>query len=297
MILAIDMGGTFIKYGWVTNKGEIVYKDKVEAIRDKETFYAFVKEKCLEHPTEGIALSVPGVADAEKGTVLVCGAYKFLNGLDICEELKELTNRPVSVENDGRCAALCEAFYGAAKDVNSCSIIVLGTGIGSASIINRKLLRGSHMIAGEICRLGLPTDMHTIKPDMVYGMKYGTVDVANAVSEKLGYTVNGYEMMELYEQGNETVKPFVDEWAYYIACLCYQFCLFIDPDMICIGGGISASDTFMDLVRKYVHLIYENSPQFYEPTVVSCQSNNDANLLGAVCHFVQLNETSVLQFN
>lgn len=59
----------------------------------------------------------------------------------ICDNIK------VSIENDGKAAALAEVWVGAAKDVQNCCVLVFGTGIAGSTILNRKVVRGNHLIA------------------------------------------------------------------------------------------------------------------------------------------------------
>ena len=59
----------------------------------------------------------------------------------------------VSVENDGKSAALSEVWLGNAKNVNDAVVYVFGSGIGGAIVKDRKIHRGNRLIAGEVSNL------------------------------------------------------------------------------------------------------------------------------------------------
>ena len=86
--------------------------------------------------------------------MLSAGALTYLEGLELAIELSKICdNIRVSVENDGKAAALCEALYGSAKDYSNSVSIIFGTGIGGGVILNKEILRGDFLIAGEFSLL------------------------------------------------------------------------------------------------------------------------------------------------
>ena len=64
--------------------------------------------------------------------------------------LKDNIDVNVTIENDGKCAALAELWCGELSNVENGAVVVLGTGIGGGIIINGKLHKGSHFSAGEV---------------------------------------------------------------------------------------------------------------------------------------------------
>ncbi|MCF0110213.1 MAG: ROK family protein [Erysipelotrichaceae bacterium] len=295
MYLGIDMGGTFIKYALLDENGEFVEKGKIPTIIDDRTaclksmqeVYLKYKDKGID----GIAMSVPGLVDVEKGIMITSGAIKCLHGIHMAEELSALCDGvKVSVENDGKAAALAEAWKGAAKDVPNCYVLGFGTGIAGAGIINKKALRGNHLIAGEMSRFTIPTDYKTVKPQNM-AHYYSTASAVKRCAVALEidpFDFSGEKMMNMYREGNEVVVDICEDWFYKIAVLCYQLSLTVDPDVICIGGGISADPDFVGGIQRYVHKIFECGHQFIEPKVVVCEFQNDSNIIGALYNFKQL---------
>ena len=96
MLLVFDVGGTFIKYAWMTREGEILEKNKIKTIIEPDTtpedfveeiykIYCVYKQK--ETP-EGIAISLPGQIDVENGIVYGGGALKYLDETSDTKKLK-----------------------------------------------------------------------------------------------------------------------------------------------------------------------------------------------------------------
>lgn len=295
MYLVIDLGGTFVKYAIMDDDANIIKKGKVPTLKEKEDIIESFHKLYEEHKhlgLKGIAMSVPGLIDVENGIMITSGAIRTLDGCHLAEELSAMCDGiKVSLENDGKAAGLAEAWKGAAKDVDNCCVLAFGTGIAGATILNKKAIRGNHLIAGEASRFPLATNHHTIKP--VSFAAYSTIGMVKKLEAMLGYepgTFSGEEIFKLYREGHELVVEEVEEWFYQIAVQCYNLSLVVDPDVICIGGGVSADPLFIEGIQKYVRLINEKSHQFVEPKVVRCKFSNDSNLIGALFNFKQLYE-------
>ncbi|MWL75709.1 ROK family protein, partial [Escherichia coli] len=77
------------------------------------------------------------------------GALDFLDDVNLYDLFAELTDLPVTAENDANCAALGELWRGAGRDYQHFVCITLGTGIGGGIVVEGDLWRGSHYRAGE----------------------------------------------------------------------------------------------------------------------------------------------------
>src|SRR6185295_12344301 len=72
----------------------------------------------------------------------------FLDGVDIAGLVPAQT---VAVANDAHLALVAEATRGAAKDLNDVVLLSIGTGIGSAVLVDGRIVRGAH---GGACSFG-----------------------------------------------------------------------------------------------------------------------------------------------
>lgn len=148
--LSIDIGGTNVKYAELDNAGQIIKKEKVNTIHDKEKFLAEIDQivvKCVDKGVKGIAFCAPG--KIAKTEIHFGGALPFLDGVDFAKRYKKY-NLPIAVINDGKASVLAENWLGSLKDMKNCASITLGTGLGGGIIVNGKLLNGAHYQAGEV---------------------------------------------------------------------------------------------------------------------------------------------------
>ena len=147
MILAIDIGGTMIKYGLVTLEGEVITSDKVDTQAEKglenilnkiDIIYNKFKDRNLL----GIAVSGTGQINGEIGKVI--GGNPIIPewiGTNLVEILEKKYDLPTILENDVNCAALGEKWKGAGKNLSDFLCLTVGTGIGGGIILNNELER------------------------------------------------------------------------------------------------------------------------------------------------------------
>jgi glucokinase len=164
-ILAVDLGGTFIKFGLFTDKGECVYQWKTETMLENSgdfilTQIAEETEKTfhyLQLPLSslgGIGAGVPGPVIG--GKVINRCVNLGWGVIDLREQLGSLLaqkgfgNVYIQALNDANAAALGEYYDGAGKDYRDIALVTLGTGIGCGIILNGHLREGAFGGAGEI---------------------------------------------------------------------------------------------------------------------------------------------------
>ena len=110
MVLALDIGGTFIK--WALADGyELVRQGKIETPKDAlASLTAAIQEIPAENSGQtitGLAVSYPGMCDPATGLVIPIGSLEYIKGVPLQQRLEEALALPMVMENDGRCAATC----------------------------------------------------------------------------------------------------------------------------------------------------------------------------------------------
>ena len=152
-VLALDFGGSSVKYGIVDDNAKIEESGKVPTLLSSvEAFTDTVKELYGKYrgKVSGIGISLPGNIDPESGVLIGSGVYQKLYGLSVTDLVKEACEVPVTIENDGKCGALSEAWKGALKDCKDGVVIILGSGIAGGLIKDRKIHSGKNFNAGEL---------------------------------------------------------------------------------------------------------------------------------------------------
>ena len=158
-VIALDIGGTFIKYGLVLSGNSIVFDGQVPANShdSKEEIlnrFAMVIKKCIRVAeenalvVEGIAVSTPGPFDYKAGTSHMVGKYDEIYGIDLRKEFRTraelLDTLPIEFMQDAAAFLFGEYVIGAAKGYDNCMGVILGTGTGYACIKDGKLLLNEH---------------------------------------------------------------------------------------------------------------------------------------------------------
>ncbi len=323
MYLVFDVGGTFIKYARMASDGQIVEKSKVptpcQPGDGMEDFVAVIVEIYNRYKdidkVEGIAMGLPGQIDVEKGIVYGGGALKYLDEVALGQILSERCDGiSVSLENDAKCAALAEVWMGNAKDVQNACVIVFGTGVGGGIIINGKVHHGSRMLAGEVSYFldnMTRDDLEYIKPIEQLGI-YEAYDTDSFIISSVVSTnaltyhvakkkklkpeaVSGELIYKWVREGDAEVQDILEDFYFKIAKMCCSLYVTLNPDVILLGGGISAEPAFIEGVRKYVDKIKKITKVFNGIRIDICKHRNDSNLYGALYNFKQKNEDGLPQ--
>ncbi len=151
--LAIDVGGSSIKYALMGEDHQILEQGKVPAPREvKEEFIEAVGQLYDRYAEQisGMGISMAGKVNPHTGYVVSAGSFPFFTGTNMIESLAKRCPTHITVDNDARCAALAELYYGVLADAKNALVIVLGTGIGGAVIVNRQLLDGALLCGGAL---------------------------------------------------------------------------------------------------------------------------------------------------
>lgn len=292
--LVLDVGGSSIKYAIMTEEVEFLEKGKVPTPLDSiDNFIEAIGgiyDKYKDE-IEGIAMSMPGVIDSERGYTITGGALTYNEGKEIVKILKERCPTNITIENDGKCAALAEVWKGSLKDCNDGVVIVLGTGVGGGIIRDRKVHKGKNFFAGEFSFIS------TNSTDPSMGRLWAMVNGSGALTKVVAKVkdlpikeVDGVKVFQYANEKDEEVLQILDNFTYQLAIQIFNLQCVLDPERFAIGGGISSQPILLDYIKKNVEK-YRNTFSFNVPTpeVVKCEFCNDSNLIGALYNFLNFN--------
>lgn len=288
-VIAIDIGGTEIKYGLVSLRGEVIFSSSLLTEASKgveqllEKIFKIVEELKNEKVL-GIAVSATGQIDGTIGKVV--GGTNLIPGwigTNLVEILEERYKIPAVLENDVNCAALGEMWMGAAKGKENFLCLTIGTGIGGGIVLNGELLRGENSVAAEFGHIQI------VKNGIQCGCgKKGcyqgyasTTALLRLTKEKTGKKLNGKEIFDEVHKNSMEYKEIVDEWADYftdgLATLVYIF----NPSLIVIGGGVSKQGEFLKNIfeKSLEKKVMKNYLDILE--IKMAERGNDAGMLGA----------------
>lgn len=152
--LLIDIGGTFIKYSLADEQARKISGGKVPTpLTNMDDLLAAIEGFAapLQGQFVGCAISMPGRIDTRNGIAHTGGMLSaFMWEQPFAAQVEARLGVPVTIANDGKCAAAAEGWTGALAGVENGLVLVLGTGIGGGIILNGKVLMGAHAAAGEV---------------------------------------------------------------------------------------------------------------------------------------------------
>ena len=115
-VMVFDVGGTEIKYSVMDEQMNRFDAGSVPTPQDtQEHFLDTLYDLYSPHRDEvsGIAMALPGFVDANTGYVSNGGALLYNTGTQVGQLVRERCSCPVTLENDGKAAALAELQAGA----------------------------------------------------------------------------------------------------------------------------------------------------------------------------------------
>ncbi|MDO4345185.1 MAG: ROK family protein [Eubacteriales bacterium] len=292
---AIDIGGTFIKYANMDRNASILEKGKISTPQNWESFYETLLFLAKKYPRQqGICISCPGLIDTKSGICYHGGSLHFLHEKNLKKLLENSLGIQTEIENDAKCAGLAEATLGNASHVQDSIVIVLGTGIGGALIKNKRVLHGKHLMAGEFSYIiPSPSAVCEIAPALS-PLLFREVS-AKAIAEKVrlrkqltSQTVTGELVYQWAQEGDSVSRKVLSEFYISLAIQLANLQHIFDPEIICIGGGISRAPHILEDIRIAVDNVYKSySLKMEKPQIAACKFYNDSNMIGALCHFLQ----------
>lgn len=287
--LAIDIGGTFIKFGVYTKDGKEIFKDKISTPKEGDDFINLlediVKSTAFKENIEGVGLSSPGFINPETGENNDFSIRESLKKYNIKRELERRTKYRVAIENDAKCAVLAEKWLGSGKDCENFLVITLGTGVGGGAVINNQLYRGTNFKAGEF---GLAYISYTNENGNIIKKTAPSAQVLmRRVGEVLGEEVYGEYVFDNLD--NDEINKVYQEWLIEVSMLISNLAMCFDPQKILIGGGISAVPRLIEDLRETTNKVNGYIEEYTEIDV--CKFRNDAGKLGALYnYFLQYEE-------
>ena len=305
--VGIDLGGTFIKGGIVTENGKIILSKKIKTevekgndkiVENMNTLINLLLEdaKINKQNIIGVGIGVPGTIDSEKGVVVCAHNLNFYN-FKIVKKLEELSSLKVKIENDANLALLGEAMFGAAKGCNEVVMITLGTGVGGGAIVKGKLLEGNKsagaefghtviVVDGNKCNCGRRGcfEAYSSATALINKTKEQMEQNKNSKMWEVGSIENvDGETVFKYLKTDKTAQEVLSWYVKHLACGVINFANVFRPQVFVIGGGIAnQGDVIIKPLKEYMKKELFASGMSPDVKVVAAKLENNAGVLGSV---------------
>lgn len=287
MLIGVDFGGTKILTGAITEKGEILCEPVKVATNGHESHEKIIarltssidevirRSSVRIDDVKGIGLGVTGPLDIKYGIIFDCPQLPTLHYFPLKKTVEEHYHLPVYMNNDANCFIYGEALFGSGVGKNCVLGFTLGTGLGCAIIVDKKIFNGSTGSAGEIWLS--PYGNGTIE-DMVSG-----AGVSRIYKEICGQEKSALEIELLAEKGDASALKTWQEFGKHLAAAISWGINLLDPEIVILGGSISNAFKFFsssmeDKLRKHIC----RTPA--ERTKIVCAKlGSNAGFIGAAC--------------
>jgi glucokinase len=272
--IGVDVGGTKIAAGVVTQEGEILDEIRYPTPHSKakliETISRVIREVGDGHETGGVCLAVPGLILAQENRVVFSPNLHAVEGIPLKDELEPKIGLQLTIENDGNAAAWGEFRFGAGREADHLVFVALGTGVGGGVITQGVLMRGAQGSAGELghvtiqakgprCACGNHGCLEALASGTAIGRRARerAVEHPDSALGRLAMRrqVLGEDVTELAGEGDEIALSVLDETGRWLGVGLSGFVNVFNPDVVAVGGGaMEAGELILEAARREVLL-------------------------------------------
>ena len=264
MRIGIDLGGTKTEVIALSDKGEQLFRHRVNTPRDdyQATVQAIVDLVTLAEQKTGetgtVGLGIPGSPSPFSKRVKNANST-WLNGQPLDKDLAQALNREVRIANDANCLAVSEAIDGAGAGQSLVFAVIIGTGSGAGVAINGESRIGGNGNAGEWGHNPLPwMDEDELRYRQEVPCYCGQQGCIETFVSGTGFGIDyqrlsgvhrkGAEIVSLLAQQDPIAELAMSRYELRLAKSLAQVVNLIDPDVIVLGGGMSNVDRLYQTV-------------------------------------------------
>lgn len=273
MRLGIDLGGTKIAAVVLDDAGAVVWQRREPSPRGSYDATVAALAGLVEaaerdvNATCTVGVGIPGAISPATGLVKNANST-WLNGRRLREDLADRLKREVRFANDANCLAISEVTDGAAAGAEVVFGVILGTGTGGGVVVRGRGITGANAIAGEWGHNPLPWPDDDDRPGRrCYCGQRGCLEtflsgpgITADHEAHGGPSLKSEAIVEQAAAGDAAAGATLARWERRLAKALATIINVLDPDVIVVGGGLSAIDR-----------IYTAVPSLWGPWVFSDQ--------------------------
>ena len=299
IVLAYDLGGTKVAAGIVTHKGVVLeeIREPVAISHGKRALLRQLSDMgqalLIRHPgVRSCGVASAGPLNPATGELLDPTNFstdrKGWGVFPLARLLSKSLKLPVTVDNDAAAAINAEHWVGAAREVENCLILTLGTGLGTGVICNGQLVRAGRGLHTEGGHLILNSR------DKSAPCGCGNFGCAEAYLSGSGFTrrfnqgknhaIEAPEIAEKARAGDARAKRAFAEYSEHLAVALHNFAVIYAPELVLLAGSFAATaDLFLPATLRHLKPLLARRRQQIDfmPKIRVSKLNNNAGLIGA----------------
>jgi predicted NBD/HSP70 family sugar kinase len=241
-----DMRGNILAERTVptTRNGAAALVDQIATMANAMCADASLPRAHVRHTTIGL----PAAVDPVQGSLSMAGNLPGLEGVALLEPLSLALGCAVHLDNDVNLALIAELAHGSAQGEDNVAFVALGTGIGSALLINGHLLRGAFGGAGEIGYMPLWQLEMAGLPALEYRVgEAGIRHLYRAAGGASEHSVR--DIFDAAAAEDVAACAALDSSAETVARGLVCLLSLVDAQVVVLGGSIGARQEFIDRVQ------------------------------------------------
>ncbi len=317
LTIGIDIGGTKVAGGLVTEKGRLARSMEVPTLADKglKTSLGQVMgliTRLLDHAggkenLRGIGICAPGPLNPKTGIVICPPNLPGWRDVPLARLVTERFGLPTLVENDANAAGLAEVLIGAASGCQDIFYVTVSTGIGTGIIIDRKIYHGKNGVAGEgghvvvdcnspyVCGCGTRGCIEAIAsgPGMArrarvrLEQEQAAASLLRTLSGGNPGSITPKMIAAAARRGDPVARSVLDETGFYLGVWLGAMVSLFDPEAIVIGGGVSQiGKPLFDKIRETIPNYTINRDVVSTLPIVPAKLQRDVGVFGAASLFL-----------
>lgn len=261
MLIGVDLGGTKTEVIALDEGGAVVFRQRCPTPASEyasilDTIAALItRAEQSAGRVDHVGIAMPGSTSPSTGLTRNSNTV-VLNGKPFGKDLAARLQKEVRIENDANCFTLSEAQDGAAAHARVVFGVILGTGVGGGLVVNKQLVSGRNLVAGEWGHNPLPWPQPRDPPKMpCYCGKSGCIETYLSgvglmrLHESLSHSsATPAEIARAAASGGPTAKLTMDAYMDALARALATVINVVDPDAIVLGGGLSNIDALYEEV-------------------------------------------------
>lgn len=304
LAVGVDIGGTNIRAGVISNVGEILDTVHAPTPRSAKSLESAlegtIKELMSRHEISAVGLAIAGFLTRDRSTVRFAPHLPWRQAA-VGVELTRRLGVPVVLEHDANAAAWAEYRFGAAKGGENVVIIAIGTGIGAALLIDGEIFRGSYGIAPELGHLQVVPDGRTCPCgkrgcwerycsgtsliDTAIELLAATPSMSTPLAREVRSdpgSISGRRITAAAQDGDPLGEATVAEFARWLGVGLAMVSDIYDPDLIVIGGGVgSSAPMYLDEAREHYAAMVTGAGHRPLARIRRAQMGEEAAMIGA----------------
>ena len=309
LVIGIDLGGTKISTGLVSESAQVIARDYRETLategedevigRMVDAAHTVMREASVTaDQVAAVGVGSPGPLDIKTGIVMGAPNLQGWECVPLKQRIEDALGIPTFLENDANAAALGEHRFGAGRGFDHMIYVTVSTGIGGGLILGGSLFYGVDGMAGEIghttilangprCGCGNRGCLEALasgtaiarsaRESLVSGVPTIMTELAGGDPGRITARL----VAEAAEQGDAEAHRILIEAMNYLGIGMANLVNLFNPQLIVIGGGVaSIGDELFESVRRAVmrHALPATKKSVQ---IVPAKLGGDVGMLGA----------------